>query len=460
MANTIRIKRSTGTSAPTTLQNAELAYSELSDKFFIGVGTGGVGGSATSIVAIGGKGAFADITSDQTIAGIKTFSSSPVVPTVTSSDSSTKAASTAFVKAQNYLSSADLSGYLTTSTAASTYAPLASPTFTGTVTIPSGASISGYLTTATAASTYQTQAGMSSYLTTSTASSTYAPIASPTFTGTVTIPSGASISGFAPLASPTFTGVPAAPTASANTNTTQVATTAFVLGQGNSTAGTIAMNGTQAAGSSNLYARADHVHPSDTSRAPLASPTFTGVPLSTTAAVDTNTTQIATTAFVVGQSYLKSSTASSTYAPLASPTFTGTVTIPAGASISGFAPLASPDLTGTPTAPTATAGTSTTQVATTAFVSTAVSNLVASAPEALNTLNELALALGSDASFSTTIATSIGTKLTKTDNLSDLSNFSTARTNLGLGTMAVQNANNVAITGGTVDGITIDGGTF
>ncbi len=69
----------------------------------------------------------------------------------------------------------------------------------------------------------------------------------------------------------------------------------------NSTAATIAMNGVQAAGSSNLYARADHVHPSDTSRAPLASPTFTGTPAAPTAAADTNTTQLATTAFVVGQ---------------------------------------------------------------------------------------------------------------------------------------------------------------
>ena len=56
-----------------------------------------------------------------------------------------------------------------------------------------------------------------------------ATLASPTFTGTVTIPAGASISGFAPLASPTLTGTPAAPTATAGTNTTQLATTAFVL---------------------------------------------------------------------------------------------------------------------------------------------------------------------------------------------------------------------------------------
>lgn len=55
-----------------------------------------------------------------------------------------------------------------------------------------------------------------------------APTASPTFTGTVTIPLGASIAGYAPLASPAFTGTPTAPTATAGTSTTQLATTAFV----------------------------------------------------------------------------------------------------------------------------------------------------------------------------------------------------------------------------------------
>ena len=77
-----------------------------------------------------------------------------------------------------------------------------------------------------------------------------------------------------------------------------------------------------------------------TTYAPIASPTLTGTPLSTTAAVDTNTTQIATTAYVVGQGYLKSATATTTYAPIASPTFTGTVTIPSGSSISGVPYLA------------------------------------------------------------------------------------------------------------------------
>ena len=72
-----------------------------------------------------------------------------------------------------------------------------------------------------------------------------------------------------------------------------------------------------------------------------------------------------------------------------------------------LAPLASPALTGTPTAPTAGAGTNTTQLATTAFVSTAVANLVDSAPGALDTLNELAAAMGDDANFATTVTNQI-----------------------------------------------------
>ena len=100
----------------------------------------------------------------------------------------------------------------------------------------------------------------------------------------------------AALASPTFTGTPAAPTAAADTNTTQLATTAYVVGQASATSP--AMDGTATIGTSLKYARADHIHPTDTSRAPLASPTFTGTPAAPTATAGTNTTQLATTAFV------------------------------------------------------------------------------------------------------------------------------------------------------------------
>lgn len=112
------------------------------------------------------------------------------------------------------------------------------------------------------------------------------------------------------LASPTFTGVPAAPTAAPGTNTTQIATTAFVAA-------------------------------ADALKANLASPALTGTPTAPTAAPATNTTQVATTAYADAIAALK--------ADLASPTFTGV-----------------------PAAPTAAGGTNTTQIATTAFVTAAV----------------------------------------------------------------------------------------
>ena len=73
-------------------------------------------------------------------------------------------------------------------------------------------------------------------------------------------------------------------------------------------------------------------------------------------------------------------------------------------------PLASPSLTGTPTAPTAVLGTNTTQIATTAFVKAETAALIDSAPGTLDTLNELAAALGDDPNFATTISSSIAGK--------------------------------------------------
>jgi hypothetical protein len=78
---------------------------------------------------------------------------------------------------------------------------------------------------------------------------------------------------------------------------------------------------------------------------------------------------------------------------------------------STYAPLASPALTGVPTAPTAAANTNTTQVATTAYVQTEIADLIAAAPGALDTLDELAAALGDDANFATTVTNSLATKL-------------------------------------------------
>ena len=80
------------------------------------------------------------------------------------------------------------------------------------------------------------------------------------------------------------------------------------------------------------------------------------------------------------------------------------------AAVATRAPLASPAFTGVPTAPTASAGTNTTQLATTAFVATAVASLINSAPGALDTLDELAAALGDDANFAATVTTALAGK--------------------------------------------------
>lgn len=121
----------------------------------------------------------------------------------------------------------------------------------------------------------------------------------------------------------------------------------------------------------------------------------------------------------------------------------------------GFAPLNSPTFTGTPAAPTATAGDNTTQIATTAFVQTAVSNLVDSAPATLDTLNELAAALGDDPNFATTTSTALGNRL-RVDTASQGLNAtqqSNGRTNLGLGTAATSAATDfVAVTGDSMSG--------
>lgn len=78
----------------------------------------------------------------------------------------------------------------------------------------------------------------------------------------------------APLASPALTGTPTVPTATVDTNTTQIASTAFVLGQASTT--TPLVDGTATIGSATTYARANHIHPTDTTRAAVSGQTFTG----------------------------------------------------------------------------------------------------------------------------------------------------------------------------------------
>ncbi|EEV6122331.1 phage tail protein [Escherichia coli] len=90
------------------------------------------------------------------------------------------------------------------------------------------------------------------------------------------------------------------------------------------------------------------------------------------------------------------------------------------------APLNSPVLTGTPTTPTARQGTNNTQIANTAFVMAAIAALVDSSPDALNTLNELAAALGNDPNFATTMTNALAGKQPKDATLTALAGLATA----------------------------------
>lgn len=105
MANEIRIKRrATGNpGSPASLLNAELAFNEVDDVLYYGKGTGGTGGTATTVEAIAGRGAFVSLTGVQTISGDKTFSGALYAITQDAATNNTTVATTAFVKNQGYL---------------------------------------------------------------------------------------------------------------------------------------------------------------------------------------------------------------------------------------------------------------------------------------------------------------------------------------------------------------------
>ncbi|MEK8614779.1 phage tail protein [Escherichia coli] len=173
--------------------------------------------------------------------------------------------------------------------------------------------------------------------------------------------------------------------------------------------------------------------------APKASPTFTGTPKAPTPAAGSNTTQVATTAFVQAALTALINGAPATLDTLKEiaaainndPNFSTTI----NNALALKAPLSSPALTGTPTAPTAAQSVNNTQIATTAFVKSAIAGMVGSAPAALDTLNELAAALGNDPNFATTMLNALAGKQPLDNTLTNLSGKDVAGllTYLGLG---------------------------
>ncbi|MFJ5326823.1 phage tail protein [Escherichia coli] len=154
-------------------------------------------------------------------------------------------------------------------------------------------------------------------------------------------------------------------------------------------------------------------------------PTFTGEPKAPTPAAGNNTTRIATTEFVQAAITALINGAPATLDTLKEiasainndPKFSTTI----NNALALKAPLSSPALTGTPTAPTAAQSVNNTQIATTAFVKSAIAAMVGSAPAALDTLNKLAAALGNDPNFSTTVLNALAGKQPLDNTLTNLS---------------------------------------
>jgi hypothetical protein len=240
MANTIRLKRrATGGSAgaPASLATTEPAYNEVDDVLYLGKGDNG-SGVATSVIPIAGKGAFADLSSNQTIGGVKTFSSDVIVPGEAygpgwngSNEAPTK---NDVYDQMESISAAGVSdgdkGDITVSSSGSVWeidadavtnaklANMASKTYKGRTSAlagnPEDVSVADLKTDL---ALVKADVGLGNVDNTSDANK---PVSTAQQTA---------LDLKANLASPTFTGTPAVPTAAAGTNTTQAASTAYVI---------------------------------------------------------------------------------------------------------------------------------------------------------------------------------------------------------------------------------------
>jgi len=413
MATPIQMKRrvSGNAGAPSALKSGEFAYNMVDDTIYAGKGDDG-GGDATSIVPIGGTGSFIDKGTAQTITGAKTFS------TVPKSSADASGATDLVRKSQHDLK-----------------APLNSPSLTGAPTAPTPAASDN---TTRIATTAFVQGEIASFGAGDMAKSIY----DGDDDGKV---DAADFADGAPWAG--ITGKPSTFTPTAHNHAaTEITSGVFANGRISEASvtqheGALSITESQI---SDLGAYLTGI--SGEAIGSLSDVTITSIAsgelLAWNGSVFINRTLAEAGIAETGHGHSISDT-------------TGLQS-----ALDAKAPLASPALTGNPTAPTQTAGDNSTKIATTAYADTAVANAIDAAPAALDTLNELAAALGDDPNFSATISTSLGEKLVKASNLSDLASASAARTNLGLGSMATQAANAVAITGGTIDGVTMDGGTF
>lgn len=422
MANTIRIKRrASGGSvgAPTSLENAELAFNESDDVLYYGKGTGGVGGTATSVEAIAGVGAFVSKNNvNQDIAGTKNFTGTITAPTQLTSDSSTKVATTAFVKGLGYTVSPTIVAGIFTKVAVNSDGYVTLGDVLSAIDIPT--------LTASKISDFDSQ------VRTNRLDQMAAP------TGSVSMNSQ-KITG---LATPTSDNDAANKIYVDNAiqgidpkQSTKAATTA-----------SITLSGAQTIDGVSVVA-GDRVLVKNQSTA-SQNGIYVVASGAWTRSLDTNEWDELVSAFT----FVEQGTVNANSGWLSTVTAGGTIgtTAITWVQFSGAGQVdAGAGLTKSGNTLNVGAGTGIVVGADDVSVTTplaAIANLTPAADRLIYYNGVTTASLTTLTSFARTLL--------------DDANNTDARTTLGLGTIATQNSNNVSITGGTIDGITIDGGTF
>lgn len=285
MAQTIKVKRGLSTNLPVSFEMGELAYATDTQNLYVGTGTGRVLINNPEFVLpdVGTEGAYYKVTTDskgRVVSGQTTLSITDIggLGTAASKNTGTTSGTIPILEEGGKLNTSVLPAIAISDTfvVATQVAMLALTAEVGDVAIRTDLSKSFILKAAGAS----TLANWQELLTPTDAVTSVAGK-----TGVVTLvkadvelgnvdntsdadkpistATAAALAEKAPLASPTFTGTPKATTASADTNTTQIATTAFVIGQASSSA-PLGLTDTAAVGTSKKYAREDHQHPMPT----------------------------------------------------------------------------------------------------------------------------------------------------------------------------------------------------
>ena len=379
------------------------------------------------------------------------------VQTQSNNDNSTRVASTAFIKNQGYaaLSGANFTGDVSLNTKLSVIGDVSlnSKLFiNGDASLNGNVDIKGNLNTVTQLSTdNSTKVATTAFI----KNQAYAKLASPTFTGTVVIPT-ASISSLTVSGETIMNGNVIAPTQEITDNSTRVATTEFVKNQAYATIASPTFTGTATMANTIISHKLSVLNDVSMNNNLTVSGNITtsgnmnvaGSLTTTTQSSTDNSTKVATTAFVKNQAYAQLSGANFTGDLNTSQnldvgndsTFNGNLTVngfttfngditavtqaPTDNSTkvattefvnrSGFAKLESPQFTGSPLAPTPPMGTLNTQIATTEFVRTEIVSFINTLPSAFDAIQQLSSAFSNaDAEFASSIASSLGSKADK-----------------------------------------------